>query len=111
MIVLDEQMRQDQRRILADWHIAFRQIGREVATAGFKDGQIIPFLLTLKRPTFFTHDQGFFKFRLCHPRYSLVWLNVSFGVLSSALMPSGWDSWPACIPAVSTFGNCISDSL
>ena len=77
MIVLDEQMREDQRRILADWRIPFRQIGRELAVSGIQDENIIPFLLTLKRPTFFTHDQGFFKARLCHPGYCLVWLDVS----------------------------------
>ena len=77
MIVLDEQMREDQRRILADWRIPFRQIGRELAVSGIQDENIIPFLLTLKRPTFFTHDQGFFKAQLCHPGYCLVWLDVS----------------------------------
>lgn len=77
MIVLDEQMREDQRRILADWRIPFRQIGRELAVPGLQDEDVLPFLLTLKRPTFFTHDQGFFKARLCHPGYCLVWLDVS----------------------------------
>jgi hypothetical protein len=46
MIVLDEQMREDQRRILKDWRIQFRQIGRELAISGIKDENIIPFLLT-----------------------------------------------------------------
>src|SRR5262249_35093939 len=57
--------------------LPFRQIGREIARKGIKDEQIIPFLLTLKRPTLFTHDKGFFDRRHTHERYCLVWLDVS----------------------------------
>jgi hypothetical protein len=77
MNLLDEQMRQDQRRLLAQWGIRFRQIGREIAPSGIQDADIIPFLHTLKYPTLFTHDQGFFKARWVHPRYCLVRLDVS----------------------------------
>lgn len=59
------------------WRIPFRQIGKELAPAGTKDEETIPFLLTLKRPTLFTHDQGFFDRRLVHARYCLVWLEAS----------------------------------
>jgi hypothetical protein len=45
--------------------------------SGIKDENIIPFLHGLKRPTLFTHDQGFFRRELLHPRYGLVWLDVS----------------------------------
>src|SRR5438445_12129196 len=76
MILLDEQMREDQRGLLARWRIHFRQIGREVAPAGIKDVEIIPWLHLLKRPTLFTHDHWFFKQRLAHPGYCLVWLNL-----------------------------------
>ena len=41
-----------------------------------KDDEIIPFLLSLRRPTFFTLDQGFFDRSRCHARYSLVYLAV-----------------------------------
>jgi hypothetical protein len=41
-----------------------------------KDEAIIPFLLTLPRPTFFTLDWDYFKRRLCHARYCLVHLDV-----------------------------------
>jgi hypothetical protein len=77
MNLLDEHVRADQRLLLTRWRIPFRQIGKELGPAGIKDSEIIPFLLTLKRPTLFTHDQGFFSRHLVHTRYCLAWLNVS----------------------------------
>jgi hypothetical protein len=77
MNVLDEQMRADQCLLLVHWGIAVRKIGRDVAPSGIKDTDIIPFLQRLKRPTFFTHDQGFFQRQLAHARYCLAWLDVS----------------------------------
>lgn len=77
MNLLDEQMRADQRALLSRWGIPFRQIGREIAPAGIQDADIIPWLQSLNRPTFFTHDQGFFNRVRVHPGYGLVWLNVS----------------------------------
>jgi hypothetical protein len=41
-----------------------------------KDDEIIPFLLTLPHPTFFTLDWDYFKRSLCHARYCLVFLDV-----------------------------------
>ena len=41
-----------------------------------KDDEIIPFLLTLQCPTFFTLDWDYFKRGLCHARYCLVFLAV-----------------------------------
>ena len=40
------------------------------------DDEIIPFLLTLRFPTFFAVDSDFSKRTLCHIRYSLVHLGV-----------------------------------
>ncbi len=40
------------------------------------DEEIIPFLLHLRRPTFFTRDADFYNRRLCHTRYCLVYLAV-----------------------------------
>ena len=77
MNLLDEQVRADQRLLLAQWRIPFRQIGKDIAAPGIKDENIIPFLHRLKRPTLFTHDQGFFRRQLLHPCYSLVWLDAS----------------------------------
>jgi hypothetical protein len=76
MNLLDEQVRDDQRTLLTRWKIPFRQIGREIAPSGIKDPQIIPFLLTLKRPTLFTHDHGFFAPAHIHRGYCAVWLDV-----------------------------------
>jgi hypothetical protein len=42
-----------------------------------KDEEIIPFLLTLHRPTFFTLDWDYFKPGLCHARYCLVFSDVA----------------------------------
>ncbi len=77
MILVDEQVRADQRLLLTRWRIPFRQIGRDIAPSGIKDPNIIPFLLTLKQPTLFTHDHGFFQLRLIHARYCLVLLAES----------------------------------
>ncbi len=41
-----------------------------------KDNEIIPYLQQLRRPTFFTRDDGFFKPQLCHARYSLIYVDV-----------------------------------
>lgn len=77
MILLDEQMREDQRVLLRKWRIRFRQIGKEIGPSGIQDPDIIPFLHTLKRPTLFTLDHGFFKPRLCHSGYCLACLDVT----------------------------------
>jgi hypothetical protein len=40
--LLDENFPQDQRFLLRDWHVPFRQIGCEIAAAGTQDLEIIP---------------------------------------------------------------------
>ena len=76
MNVLDENIIASQRDRLRQWRIPFRQIGHELPGRGAQDAQIIPLLLELKQPTFFTRDFDFFKPQLWHERYCLVWLNV-----------------------------------
>jgi hypothetical protein len=77
MIVLDENIPEDQRLLLRSWRVRVFQVGRDVGRAGFKDEQqIIPLLLKLRRPTFFTRDLGFFDAKLCHARYGVVCLAV-----------------------------------
>jgi hypothetical protein len=76
MNVLDENIIASQREQLRRWRIPFRQIGHEVANSGAKDPEIVPLLLRLKHPSFFTRDFDFFVPRLCHRRYCLAWLNV-----------------------------------
>lgn len=76
MNVLDENIIASQRTQLREWRIPFRQIGRELAGQGVEDPQLIPLLLRLKQPTFFTRDFDFFKPQTCHSRYCVAWLNV-----------------------------------
>jgi hypothetical protein len=72
----------------ADW----KETGRQ----GMKDlDEIIPLLHRLRRPTFFTHDLGFFDHALCHKGYTLICLDVrakETAVYSPLLAPSGVSS-------------------
>lgn len=74
MIILDENIAEEQREFLKIGHIRARQVGRDIGRAGMQDPEIIPLLLRLRRPTFFTRDEDFYKRRLCHARYRLVYL-------------------------------------
>jgi len=66
MNILDENIVFEQRKISRRWRIPFRQIGYELSRQGIKDPQVIPMLLRLKQPTFFTRDFDYFDVRLCH---------------------------------------------
>ena len=79
MNLLDENIRKDQEDLLRAWRIKVRRLTEEVAYPGVQDPDILPLLRRLKRPTFFTHDQDFWKRRLAHKAYCLVWLNVYDG--------------------------------
>ena len=76
MNVLDENITPIQRQRLREWHIAIRHIGYDMGRKGMDDEEIIPFLLTLPHPTFFTEDWDYYKRRLCHAKYCLVHVNV-----------------------------------
>lgn len=76
MNVLDENIIDNQRRLLSSWRIPVRQIGYEIGRKGMKDREIIPFLLPLNQPTFFTRDDDFYQRYLCHAGYCLVYLDV-----------------------------------
>lgn len=76
MNILDENIIESQYQLLKRWRISVRQIGQEISRKGIQDDEIIPFLLTLRRPTFFTRDLGFFERKLCHRRYCLVIMAV-----------------------------------
>jgi hypothetical protein len=67
MNILDENIVFQQREILRRWRIPFRQIACELGKQGMKDPQIVPLLLRLKQPTFFTRDFDYFDAQLCHP--------------------------------------------
>lgn len=76
MIVLDENIRDSQADYLRKLGIANRKIGADLAAKGTSDANIIPLLLRLKQPTFFTHDADFWDVRLCHAGYGVVYLSV-----------------------------------
>ncbi|MBI2948774.1 MAG: hypothetical protein HYY23_14135 [Verrucomicrobia bacterium] len=76
MNVLDENILESQRQLLRGWRIAIRQIGLDVSRKGMADEEILPLLLTLPRPTFFTRDLGLGARSSVHPRYCLVILAV-----------------------------------
>lgn len=76
MNLLDENIRRDQRDMLADWRIRFREIGNEIGRLGLDDEEILRLLHGLKSVTFFTLDRDFYKRSLCHPGYCLVYLDI-----------------------------------
>lgn len=59
MIILDEHIPPSQRQRLRNWRIRARQIGYDITRKGIQDEDIIPFLRSLRRPTFVTLDGGF----------------------------------------------------
>jgi hypothetical protein len=74
--ILDENIPKNQRQLLESWRIHVRQIGFNIGQRGMQDEEIIPFLLQRRHSTFFTRDEGFYDHRLCHARYSLVYLAI-----------------------------------
>jgi hypothetical protein len=54
VLVLDENIRLEQKAILAARGIRSRKIGPDLAAHGAADADLIPLLLTLPKPTFFT---------------------------------------------------------
>ena len=79
MTLLDENFPADQAALLREQRVPHRQIGRDIGRYGVQDPDIIPLLHRLKRVTLFTQDEDFFKQRLCHSAYCLVWLDVKPG--------------------------------
>jgi hypothetical protein len=76
MDILDEQILENQRRLLRSWRIPIRQIGYDIGRKGVKDEEIITLLLQLRKPTFFTLDFDFFEPRFCHAKYAIVCMDV-----------------------------------
>ena len=61
MLVLDENVPADQRRLLRKWRVHFRVVGVDVASWGAADENLISLLHQLFRPTFFTLDRDFHR--------------------------------------------------
>ena len=76
MNVLDENILETQREFLLEWGIPTHHIGHGIGWQGMKDDTIIPLLHQLRRPTFFTRDLYFYKPRLRHAHYCLVYLTI-----------------------------------
>lgn len=76
MFILDENFRREQQAVLRAWGIRARKIGTDLADFGTDDADLIPLLLRQPSPTFFTHDEDFWRQSLQHPRYCLVWLDM-----------------------------------
>ena len=77
MNVLDENVPRDQADLLRQWGIRFRSISRDLGYQGIDDDEIRPLLLRLKKPTLLTRDEDFFRRDFAHPRYCLVWFDVT----------------------------------
>lgn len=76
MNILDENVLESQRQLLSRWRVSVRQIGYDVGRKGMTDAEVISFLLTLPRPTFFTLDWDYYRQNLLHARHCLVFLDV-----------------------------------
>src|SRR5262245_42999535 len=76
MLIVDENISEIETWRLREWGIRVRQVGVEIAQASIIDENIPPILLRLKHPTFFTRDEDFWKQRLAHKGYCLVFLDV-----------------------------------
>ncbi|OAI47885.1 hypothetical protein AYO44_08615 [Planctomycetaceae bacterium SCGC AG-212-F19] len=77
MILLDENIPETQRQLLKWWRIRVKQIGQDIGFQGMQDDdQIIPLLRSLRQPTFFTRDLGFYDRRLCHRNYGIVCMAI-----------------------------------
>ena len=76
MIVLDENISAKEEAKLLRWRIRCRTVGVQIATKGTDDAGLIPVLLALPRPIFFTHDKDFWDPSRQHSAYCLVWLDT-----------------------------------
>ena len=87
MNILDEDISVVERERLRTRKLHVRQMGIEVGRLGMKDrSDIIPLLHTLRSPTFFTRDHGFYHPRLLHPGYCLVHLDVAFDEVAEYIL-------------------------
>ena len=48
-----------------------------------KDQEIISLLHDIKQPTFFSRDDDFYDYRLCHSGYCLVYLDIKKGEVAN----------------------------
>ncbi|MBM3237208.1 hypothetical protein FJZ31_13025 [Candidatus Poribacteria bacterium] len=78
LVVVDEHLRYDRVTEPLQRFVKTQQIGVELLQAkGLSDEQIIPFLRSLKRRTFVTIDNWFYKARLCDNTYCLIYFHLA----------------------------------
>ena len=75
MILIDHNIPAQQVALLRQAHLRPQQIGRDIGRPEWQDyEEILRYLHRLKAPTFFTRDEDFFRRRLCHQNYCLVFV-------------------------------------
>ena len=126
MIILDESIDEQQQKQLLRRRIRAFRIGNDIGRAGMQDEEIIPFLRTLRRPTFFAWDSDFYHKRLCSNHFCLVYLNVRVSEITQyirrllrhpefktwaqrkgrvvRLAPSGISVWQIRVPRLKRYG-------
>jgi hypothetical protein len=86
MIILDENIAKDQREKLRLYKIRFRHIGSDIGKSGMDDyNQILPLLLSLKSPTFFTRDADYSNPAWRHQKYCLVFIQSSMTLFADTV--------------------------
>jgi hypothetical protein len=76
MLIIDESISEFEIWQLRRWGFRLRAIGPDLGNKSISDEDILPLLLRLKRPTFFTRDRDFWQQALCHHGYCLVYVDV-----------------------------------
>ena len=119
MLVIDENISEIEVWRLRECGLAVRQIGPDVANQSIGDDDILPVLHRLKQPTFFTRDGDFWKPRLWHAGYCLVFMDVPelegerwrrrsggpSSILLSTRTPSARERWYGSMPTGCIIGN------
>ena|SRR5579859_6064211 len=75
-LVLDDQL--DLQKILPALEELLTMVRLQDLRPGehILDDRVPPLLLNLKRPTFVTIDHGFWKRKLCHPKYCILFFDL-----------------------------------
>jgi hypothetical protein len=86
MIVLDENIDTKERQKLVRKRLRTRKIGDDLGRTGMTDHEVIPLLHRLRAVTYFTRDIDYFRPRLCHPNYCLVWVNMKVSLTAQTIL-------------------------
>lgn len=72
MILVDENTREDQRKILVSRRLPVRQVGVDWGRKGMSDEEIVTALHSSRRVTLLTRDSDFYYPGFRHPNYAVV---------------------------------------